>query len=126
MKIFLDNFKNNKMLLWECLLELINFLINIIIFNVGFKFLWNDEFNNLKILYFFIMIKIFVYVYLYYLHKRKQILHGLFKNKVRLKFMESIFIKKRIEDPIHTSELAMDLWMGVEWLGVYYRSEERR
>lgn len=120
MKIFLDNFKNNKMLLWECLLELINFLINIIIFNVGFKFLWNDEFNNLKILYFFIMIKIFVYVYLYYLHKRKQILHGLFKNKVRLKFMESIFIKKRIEDPIHTSELAMDLWMGVEWLGVYY------
>ena len=106
MKIFLDNFKNNKMLLWECLLELINFLINIIIFNVGFKFLWNDEFNNLKILYFFIMIKIFVYVYLYYLHKRKQILHGLFKNKVRLKFMESIFIKKRIEDPIHTSELA--------------------
>lgn len=120
MNIFLDNLKNNKTLLWECLLELINFLINIIIFNVGFKFLWNDEFNNLKILYLFIIVKIFVYVYLYYLQKRKQILHGLFKNKVRLKFMESIFIKKSIGDPTHTSELAMDLWMGVEWIGVYY------
>lgn len=120
MNIFLDNFKNNKMLLWECLLELIDFSINIIIFNLGFKLLWNDEFHNLKLLYIFITVKIFIYLLLYYLQKRKQILHGLFKNKVRIKFMESIFIKKSIGDPTHTSELAMDLWIGVEWLGVYY------
>lgn len=47
-------------------------------------------------------------------------MHGKFKNKIRREFIEAIFLTKNIDDSKHTGELTTDLWMGIEWMGVYY------
>lgn len=121
MNIFFDDLKKNKYIFGECALEVANASINIALFFFILKmFKGSNDIYKFVNIYIILFIKAFFSFLLFVLQKRKQALHGYFKNKIRREFIEAIFDKKRIEKSNHTGELAADLWMGVEWLGVYY------
>lgn len=118
---FFNDLKTNKYIFGECILEVTNVLTNIFLLFFVLKIVNEDndiyKFINIYIILF---INVFFSFLLFMLQKRKQILHGYFKDKIRKTFIKIIFNKKNIGSSIHTGEFATDLWMGVEWLGVYY------
>ena len=121
MNIFFDELKKNKYILGECILELAKVLLDIALFFFVLKiFDGNNNIYKFINIYVILFMKVFVCFLLFVLQKRKQILHGDFKDRIRTTFIETIFNEKNIGGNTHTGELATELWMGIEWLGVYY------
>lgn len=116
----MKNFKNISGIIYHNSLQLINFALNLIILNSTFVFIVFNERLSINKIFFALVIKAFLYVILFYLKRKNENLHGKFKNKIRREFIEAIFLTKNIDDSKHTGELTTDLWMGIEWMGVYY------
>lgn len=116
----MKNFKNISGIIYHNSLQLINFVLNLIILNSTFVFIVSNERLSINKIFFALVIKAFLYVILFYLKRKNENLHGKFKNKIRREFIEAIFLTKNIDDSKHTGELTTDLWMGIEWMGVYY------
>lgn len=116
----MKNFKNISGIIYHNSLQLINFVLNLIILNSTFVFIVYNERLSINKIFFALVIKAFLYVILFYLKRKNENLHGKFKNKIRREFIEAIFLTKNIDDSKHTGELTTDLWMGIEWMGVYY------
>lgn len=116
----MKNFKNISGIIYNNSLQLINFALNLIILNSTFVFIVSNERLSINKIFFALVIKAFLYVILFYLKRKNENLHGKFKNKIRREFIEAIFLTKNIDDSKHTGELTTDLWMGIEWMGVYY------
>ena len=115
-----DKSKYNWIFLIECLLEVSDFLTNVLICYIGFALIMGDGFHKLGVFLIVLLGKVLIYLLSFIMHKNKQKMQGNFKNSIRKELMEAIFIKKSIEDTVHTGELATDVWMGVEWIGVYH------
>ena len=114
-----DESKYNWIFLIECLLEVSDFLTNVLICYIGFALIMGDGFHKLGIFLIVLLGKVLIYLLSFIMYRKKQTMQGNFKNSIRKELMEAIFIKKSIEDTTHTGELATDVWMGVEWIGVY-------
>ena len=115
-----DKSKYNWIFLIECLLEVSDFLTNVLICYIGFALIMGDGFHKLGIFLIVLLGKVLIYLLSFIMYRKKQKMQGKFKNSIRKELMEAIFIKKSIEDTVHTGELATDVWMGVEWIGVYH------
>lgn len=119
MKILKKSSKNILMILY--LLSLIlDCILNIAVINISYDLVWSNNSANTKMLMYILILKASLYVLIFYLKRKNQDLHGKFKNKIRREFIEAIFLTKNIDDSKHTGELTTDLWMGIEWMGVYY------
>lgn len=119
MKILKKSSKNILMILY--LLSLIlDCILNIAVINISYDLVWSNNSANTKMLMYILILKAFLYVLIFYLKRKNEDLHGKFKNKIRREFIEAIFLTKNIDDSKHTGELTTDLWMGIEWMGVYY------
>lgn len=116
----MKNFKNISGIIYHNSLQLINFVLNLIILNSTFVFIVSNERLSINKIFFALVIKASLYVLIFYLKRKNEDLHGKFKNKIRREFIEAIFLTKNIDDSKHTGELTTDLWMGIEWMGVYY------
>lgn len=95
-------------------------ILNIAVINISYDLVWSNNSANTKLLIYVLILKASLYVILFYLKRKNEDLHGKFKNKIRREFIEAIFLTKNIDDSKHTGELTTDLWMGIEWTGVYY------
>ena len=115
-----DESKYNWIFLIEYLLEVSDFLTNVLICYIGFALIMGDGFHKLGIFLIVLLGKVMIYLLSFIMYRKKQKMQGNFKNGIRKELMEAIFIKKSIEDTVHTGELATDVWMGVEWIGVYH------
>ena len=119
MKILKKSSKNILMILY--LLSLIlDCILNIAVINISYDLVWSNNSANTKMLMYILILKASLYVLIFYLKRKNEDLHGKFKNKIRREFIEAIFLTKNIDDSKHTGELTTDLWMGIEWMGVYY------
>ena len=119
MKILKKSSKNILMILY--LLSLIlDCILNIAVINISYDLVWSNNSANTKMLMYILILKASLYVFIFYLKRKNEDLHGKFKNKIRREFIEAIFLTKNIDDSKHTGELTTDLWMGIEWMGVYY------
>lgn len=119
MKILKKSSKNILMILY--LLSLIlDCILNIVVINISYDLVWSNNSANTKMLMYILILKASLYVLIFYLKRKNEDLHGKFKNKIRREFIEAIFLTKNIDDSKHTGELTTDLWMGIEWMGVYY------
>ena len=119
MKILKKSSKNILMILY--LLSLIlDCILNIAVINISYDIVWSNNSANTKLLIYVLILKASLYVLIFYLKRKNEDLHGKFKNKIRREFIEAIFLTKNIDDSKHTGELTTDLWMGIEWMGVYY------
>lgn len=119
MKILKKSSKNILMILY--LLSLIlDCILNIVVINISYDLVWTNNSANTKLLIYVLILKASLYVLIFYLKRKNEDLHGKFKNKIRREFIEAIFLTKNIDDSKHTGELTTDLWMGIEWMGVYY------
>ena len=119
--MFLGNeSKYNWIFFIEYLLEASDFFANILICYFGVALIMGDEFRNSGVFLIVLLGKVLIYLLSFIMYKKKQKMQGNFKNGIRKELMEAIFIKKSIEDTVHTGELATDVWMGVEWIGVYH------
>ena len=119
--MFLGNeSKYNWIFFIEYLLEASDFFANILICYFGVALIMGDEFHNSGVFLIVLLGKVLIYLLSFIMYKKKQKMQGNFKNGIRKELMEAIFIKKSIEDTVHTGELATDVWMGVEWIGVYH------
>lgn len=99
---------------------LLDFIVNLVVINVLCELIWNNNSTELSKLILALLVKGLLHVSLFYLKRKKELLHGKFKTISRREFIEAIFLTKRVEDSKHTGELTTDLWMGIEWMGVYY------
>ncbi|QEK00903.1 ABC transporter ATP-binding protein [Treponema phagedenis] len=99
---------------------LLDFILNLVVINVLCELIWNNNSTELNNLILALLVKGFLHVALFYLKRKKELLHGKFKDISRREFIEAIFLTKNIDDSKHTGELTTDLWMGIEWMGVYY------
>ena len=115
-----DESKYNWIFLIEYLLEVSDFLTNVLICYIGFALIMGDGFHKLGVFLIVLLGKVLIYLLSFIMYRKKQKMQGKFKNSIRKELMEAIFIKKSIEDTVHTGELATDVWMGVEWIGVYH------
>lgn len=95
-------------------------ILNIAVINISYDLVWSNNSSDTKLLMYVLILKASLYVILFYLKRKNEDLHGKFKNKIRREFIEAIFLTKNIDDSKHTGELTTDLWMGIEWMGVYY------
>ncbi|QEJ98286.1 ABC transporter ATP-binding protein [Treponema phagedenis] len=119
MKLFKKSSRNISMILYLLFL-ILDCISNIAVINISYDLVWTNNSANTKMLMYILIVKAFLYVILFYLKRKNENLHGKFKNKIRREFIEAIFLTKNIDDSKHTGELTTDLWIGIEWMGVYY------